>query len=649
MNGAFLEDAGRQAVRWRPLDEQTIPFARKGDLPILLVVGLPFGRAGRQFDRQVFSDSNVAAFVNRYFVPVRVDGLEMPLFLRTFLPVSRARLGFIPDFQIWVLEPSGRMFAFLGKTRPDLKIDPARMLTELTALRNQVYALRSGETVDTVYSQLQEEDIASFDSIESPANSSEFEDNILNAVPENGGMHIGQFLRLRPQVWGYLLARDRRLLRKSLRPVLFSRLRDPIDGGFFLRGVYPDLTEVEVDKVAVLNAEVAEVCAREGSIDQDPAFLSAARETANCLLSRFRATEGFYAAQRGDDDRRLRSTVYSLPPSRLADYLKPQGWELLFGPHDLGWAHLELNLSNDQALASLPQKPSDPARLENLLDKIREGTKDLKRNFVSDGYSEVQGLVSARLLTISRLLNDPEITRQCETLADDSLKYLTNKGISHHRSNRSMSPQLGDHLAIADAFLQDFLTFGSVPSLVRSVRIMEQIPSIFDQGGWLGIVPTNDVLGAQWGIREPEVVDNFQESCAARYVRLGLTLSRLLIGQPDGSTVSGVEIGASALSQLATLKLAAGRAGLGAAGFQICAQSVKDDLHAIVVGTNALTVAAQLERRAPWRLVAPAIGPVRPDLQQRPPGIYLVHLGIEVGPVTMQEALKKLARPIGQP
>jgi hypothetical protein len=69
---------------------------------------------------------------------------------------------------------------------------------------------------------------------------------------------------------------------------------------------------------------------------------------------------------------------------------------------------------------------------------------------------------------------------------------------------------------------------------------------------------------------------------------------------------------------------------------------VLEDRCAIVVGPDALAVANQLAQLAPDSVVAPAFGEIRPVLQKRGPGIYVIEHSAAKGPLSIEEAAKLL-------
>ena len=116
--GEYVQQGSRQPVKWRLLTSETFAEARRLDKPIMLVLGCAWSSLARRADGLLFDAPDLAERINQQFIPVRVDLSQDPAFLSAYLPASRATVRFDTAFQIWFLDPAGRMyFSFLPKSR----------------------------------------------------------------------------------------------------------------------------------------------------------------------------------------------------------------------------------------------------------------------------------------------------------------------------------------------------------------------------------------------------------------------------------------------------------------------------------------------------------------------------------------------------
>ncbi len=74
----YLREAAASAIRWQPWDAATFALARKLKRPMLIDIGAVWCHWCHVMDQTTYADAKVAAMVNDYFVPVKVDTDERP-------------------------------------------------------------------------------------------------------------------------------------------------------------------------------------------------------------------------------------------------------------------------------------------------------------------------------------------------------------------------------------------------------------------------------------------------------------------------------------------------------------------------------------------------------------------------------------------
>ncbi|MBI4421167.1 MAG: DUF255 domain-containing protein, partial [Gemmatimonadetes bacterium] len=75
---AYLQSAAHQPVHWRPWGEPAFAQARAEDKPILLDIGAVWCHWCHVIDRESYENPEIAAIINREFIPVKVDRDERP-------------------------------------------------------------------------------------------------------------------------------------------------------------------------------------------------------------------------------------------------------------------------------------------------------------------------------------------------------------------------------------------------------------------------------------------------------------------------------------------------------------------------------------------------------------------------------------------
>ena len=65
-------------IPWREWGDEAFSFARAEDKPVMLFLGAFWCRYCQRMDEQAFSDTEVIALLNAYFIPLRVDYMQRP-------------------------------------------------------------------------------------------------------------------------------------------------------------------------------------------------------------------------------------------------------------------------------------------------------------------------------------------------------------------------------------------------------------------------------------------------------------------------------------------------------------------------------------------------------------------------------------------
>jgi len=629
----FLRQGQNEAIDWKTMTRASMAEARRAGKPILLVVGTPTSRVAYVLDQQAFADREVAGYLRRNFFCMRVDGAGNPAWLNAFLPFKRLSLGFQCDLQIWVLDPTGVPFDYLVRSLPDQSFDERAMLPILIDLRNKFDALNNHHASKDNLQRAEAEELRAL--VPKPIPFEEYSKNLMQTFdPAANGFAMQGIASASPMSWRYLMLTGNGVqMEMAFQTTFHSPMVDLLDGGFFhtmLNG--PNEKWVEFDKKPVENAEAMLTLAQANAISPDPNKLEMLESTWNYLV-RFGRTKGrFVAGQYGAENPLHRSDRYSFASSRLRESVSPQ-------VHD--WAINNLGLNVARFPQAVPFRQTEKATgmplmlaLEDMRDAIGPAPK-----LAEPGLADINLTCAARAIQTARILGSRDRLDQAVGWLED-LEVLRD-GDDVNSSTEDDTPQpgyLGDYLAYSDARLQDYLTTGHVRSFEMGLAVLRRAQLAF-----AGIRPGMLVLNSParpWPLPNttfPEVADNLHEACTARAIRLLLAYGRLL-----GDTAEGAEMQARAHAGATLFGQVAVKGGPMAAGFFCAAAEDADRAFAVAVGPEAQQTADSLARRLPTRLVAPAFGSVRQDLQRRAPGIYIVRDGIE-GPFTVDQVVSKLS------
>ena len=638
--GDFLKQAASERIDWRPIDTEAFSEARRLDRPVILLVGVAWSRNGRAFESDVLSDAGVQNYLSRNFICVRIDGAEMPAWLTAYLPLNRVSLGIRPRFQIWVLEPDGKLVHTIGPRRPETHFDQNNFLEELVRVRKLYTQLRQQDATSP-YEVAQQQDISQIEANGTSA-SVNF-DMVLSQVSvaadrRNGGFPAFGYQDLHPSTWAYLAETGHRdLLHDTLAPVLRSPVVDVVDGGFFSAAYSLDWKNVEFDKHALQNAEMASMLskARLSLPSEDRAVAEyILRGTIGSLTTEFADPSGLIQTARiGDEEEDGRSPHTSVSPRRLRDTLDPED-------RDPARDALGLRVETNPQMAPMLAKGAPDPEIRRIIARLK-ATAPLAR-FSTGFFMDVNGTVAARLMETGRAIGDASLIDFGSRLFAAIDTFRVGDQVPHDLEVSARSPAtLLDFLGYADAGMQDYVTSGRVVSLRNGLAVLQRGLATFsgaNPGEYkIGLPPSSKLIPDE--SVTPQIVDDVGESGSAKVLRLCTEYGRVLLG--DGSDSGpGLILLRTAYATDSLLGDTVGPLGVSGAGFACASASLTDDLYAITVGPQAQALSDQLFALRPTRFIAPAFGPVRPDLKGRAPGIYLFRLGRPTGPLTVAQALQ---------
>lgn len=640
----FMRQGAYHALDWRPLGDAAMSEARRADRPILLVLGTSWSTEARRMDQRIFSDPEVASFLSRNFICVRVDLDEKPQWRSAFLPVSRGQTLISSGFQMYYLDPQGQLYDFYPRRGSQPYNDPVVFLDEFVSGRRRFEEVRRGDGGPYPAGAFQRADLQLIESARPRfADTTDYLNRLLAGInPTFGGFsQTGQvprplaimFLHMHGEIDAWRMATD---------PMLRSGLVDWLDGGFYRASRAQDWTSIEFDKLALHNAELMVALGAAGQEFGDPFYLRIAKNTFDALLERFTADEGWVAtARKGDEDVRGRSAYASFAVKELRR-VGGTGW-LTPEETDLAREFLGLVVEENPQMVIRVQDPSefsDP-RFDPLIAKLRESRKTNPAPYSRALYAHVNFGVVASAFRAARIWNDAERIARAEGLLQKLEPFLSGRDVTHRMHQQvGDRPVLPDYLNAAEAFIEHYLASGRVDSLERGLKILKRAKMLFAEGDhWYLSVDKSDRLEPV-DTRVPELIDTPTEAATARVIRLLSKMGRLLRGGPHAQLAA--QYADEALLLAARYGGIVSEFGVSTAGMLVATSWVLDDRHAIVVGEDAVAQARVLSGRIPLRLVAPAFGDVRVDLQARGAGVYVVD-GLDAeGPMTLDEAVRRL-------
>ncbi|MFZ4506219.1 MAG: DUF255 domain-containing protein [Fimbriimonas sp.] len=631
---AFLRQASSQPIDWRTLTDENVARARREGKPILLLVGASWSNVARQVDRDTFTDPDVARLLRRYFICIRVDGTIRPEYLNGFLPLTRLRNGFLPGFQIWILNAKGDIINFEGRSSSLQSFDRKSMLNFFTKSRDLFAAsLESGRPPDEIAQQATELKVLRAGSGMLLPDYIRFRGKLATQIdPMNGGMPERGFQNPPVRALRFLLlAGDRQTFRRAFDSILTSPLYDLQEGGFFRFSGRQDWSDIDFNKVAVQNAEWLELLVTAYLLLGDPAYQKLAIQTLDFLLDELCVDGRVWGAQVGRQGRNGRSQQFSISPQQI------QAWstdDQTFARDELGLQPY-INRQMVPRLRSLQTLQYDE-RIRKLLDPIHA---DHPIERAVETQADIQGFVTAKMLYAANALQDKvRVERVLQCL--DRLEALRS-GETVLPSTATMPADLeclSDYLSVSDAYLQDFFVNGWTPSFDAGLKVLRRAIDLFSgevEGEFLNSPSATNRMGALSTL-VPEIADTVRESTSAQAIRLLLDYGRILGPTPEGRAFRKKAYASCGLySRVVETYPSAG-------GFFAASMPVADDATFLCVGPQAIQLSHLIARQRPGRLVIPVVPGIRPDLRPRKPGVYVEERGELQGPYSVADALDQV-------
>ncbi|CAN5545895.1 hypothetical protein BH11ARM2_BH11ARM2_29260 [soil metagenome] len=625
-------------ARYSPIDWQTYsdaPFlqARRSGRPILLFIGSPYSDICREIDK-AFEDENLAAYVTRNFIPTRIDGRIHPEWATAILPLQQLRVGALPEAQLWVLDPEGRVLHGILQSEEGLVHDSDGILQILIdSLRE--YENNREHPTDPQSAERAELLAGSGGSVPDFAS---YVGPLSDAIQSGDGrLPMTNQQEPLPELVRFFTVSGRfQDLDRFLDRVLYSSLSDGLDGGFYRLARGSRLEKHPFDKSTAQNADMAAALANAANLTGRQDWLKLAESTFDWVADDC-VMEGGVALGRVDDsEANGRSGHSSFPSYQVRN---------LFEGEELHYAQkgLALDVSVNPLMAPYPVEQGSV--ISGLLPDVRsklQKASSKPASMVSVRVLNVEGNVAARMLEAARALGDDARTKKAVAIAE-GLSDFTNGSrlIAKLGADASDESSLHGYLAYADGCLQDYLATGNVPAFENGLTALQGAMRRFGtpySGAYLAFIKDPAMKLGVVGADVPEITDAWTESLSAHVLRLQHAYGRLLRPSADGVALEkGAQETMARFSQVAL----GGRART--AGFFNASGAMVDDDFALAVGSRAVSEAGALQQRCPNRLVAPAYGPVRPDLQARAPGLYIVRGSQISGPFTVSDAADRLS------
>jgi uncharacterized protein YyaL (SSP411 family) len=512
-------------VDWYPWGPEAIARAREEGRPIFLSVGYTACYWCHVMAREAFSDPEIAALMNRWFVNVKVDREERPDLDEVYIVATQLLTGSAgwPNsvFLTPELEPffAGTYFppeerggrpgfpTILRRVQADWAGRPAEvreMASRVTDAVRQVVARQRepAETVPTAASA--EAALAALSKDYDPehggfARASGFRPKFPN--PGNLFLLLEAWDRGDEVAGGRLVA--------TLRAMGRGAIHDQLAGGFHRYTVDREWRVPHFEKMLYDNALLLELLAEAQSREPDVELARLARRTAEFLLSEMALPGGGFRSSLDAETEGEEGRYYTWTAEELREALGADGVALLaplFGLDDdgelPGARHtLYWTAPVEEHAARMGIEPEAlGARLEPHLEKLR-AARDRRPPPRTDDklLADWNGLAIAALARAGEVLEEPRYLAAARGTADRVLKELRGeKGLGHtaREPAASVPAFLDDYAFLLHGLLALHEADGETRWLATAADLADELETRLGDpaGGWFHAAPDPNLL-----------------------------------------------------------------------------------------------------------------------------------------------------------
>ncbi|TCJ12816.1 thioredoxin domain-containing protein [Parasulfuritortus cantonensis] len=382
----YLAMHGHDPVAWQEWNAETVARARREHKLLFISVGYFACHWCHVMQRESYSDPAIAALLNKYFIPVKVDR-ELNGALDAALIDFAKRMNGTAGWPLNAfVTPDGYPAAIILYEPPG----QFRMTLESLAEHWRQNAAQTRDLARRVAGQpAAAPRAAKPDAKAVAAATTAFVGASLRAADtlQGGFGHDRKFPRA-PQLALLLKLQserpDRQLaefLRLTLDRMAAPGLHDPVNGGFFRYTVDPDWATPHFEKMLYDNAQLALVYQQAATTFKAPAYRQVARDTLDFMLATLATPSGgLQTSTSAQDGRGREGGAYLWEPAELRQRLAPDEYALVRrlwkldapAPFELGFLPVE------PATVPAPER----ARLDALYGKLKAARRsaDLPRD-----------------------------------------------------------------------------------------------------------------------------------------------------------------------------------------------------------------------------------------------------------------------------
>jgi uncharacterized protein YyaL (SSP411 family) len=378
----YLALHGNDPVAWQDWGPEVLELAQQTNRLILISSGYFACHWCHVMQRESFQDPDIAAELNRHYIPVKLDRELEPAtdaYLMHFVEQTRGQAGWPLNVFLTpegyplvgaVYLPPEQFIALLVRLHKEWEqraaelAQAARQAAPLLQTPTEGSELASPESLrqglETQAMDLADTMLGGFGEVNKFPMTPQLE-ALLTVHAEQGGQPLGAFLEL------------------TLDNMAAGGLHDLLGGGFFRYTVDPGWEVPHFEKMLYDNAQLARVYLRAAPLLDRQEYEAVGRETLDLLLRRFQGPDGlFIASLSAVDAGGVEGGHYLWGPEELSALLSAKEWEAI-GERWRFVGNPQIDAIGRLPVLSLAERPSASAEELALVESARRKLLEARR------------------------------------------------------------------------------------------------------------------------------------------------------------------------------------------------------------------------------------------------------------------------------
>lgn len=496
----YLAMHATDPTAWQTWSRQAVELARKQKKLVFVSVGYFSCHWCHVMQKESYRDKQIAEFINRHFIPVKIDRETEPALDAHLIAFADRTQGYSGWPLNVFLTPDGyplyaavylppRDFLELMQKLQGLWQQDAQNLATIAAAEQPG---GSGPGKPIVQDRLAKELSQKIETVALQLGS-----------PMQGGFGDANKFPYATQL-DFLLGRvDRnseelkKFLRLTLDNMAHYGLRDHLQGGFFRYTVDPGWKTPHFEKMLYDNAQLAMVYMKAGKILRDDFYFDVARDTLGFMADRMRRDNGaMIASLSAIDDKGVEGGYYLWDKSEVERLLAKEEWQVfrlyagMVDPPPLEEGYLPMQATTESDVASTLGLPVETVRArvrssKGKLLKARSQRKLPEDNKLLAGWN---GLALAAFSMAAREFSSDEYRQTAKDIRDYLVSDLWNNGQLYRaidKGKRFGRASLEDYAAVARGLLYWARLTGETADfhLARDV-VLQAWSRFYTKRGW---------------------------------------------------------------------------------------------------------------------------------------------------------------------